>query len=64
MGAEADGQRGQDTVSCKVPEGEFDFLGYSFGRMYYSENRPGAPRVPAMEEKHQERMVVQNSFMR
>ena len=22
------------TRICKVPEGEFDFLGYSFGRMY------------------------------
>src|SRR5437016_13379460 len=29
--AEAHGQRGED---AKVPEGEFDFLGYSFGRMY------------------------------
>jgi len=31
--AEAHGQRGEDTI-CKVPEGEFDFLGYTFGRMY------------------------------
>jgi hypothetical protein len=29
----ADGQRGEDTI-CKVPEGEFTFLAYSFGRMY------------------------------
>jgi hypothetical protein len=25
------------TRICKVPEGEFDFLGYSFGRMYSRE---------------------------
>jgi len=24
----------QKTRICKVPEGEFDFLGYTFGRMY------------------------------
>jgi len=24
----------EKTRICKVPEGEFDFLGYSFGRMY------------------------------
>ena len=27
------GSRGEDT-DLKVPEGEFDFLGYTFGRMY------------------------------
>jgi len=30
--AEADGERGEDAL-CSVPEGEFDFLGYTFGRM-------------------------------
>jgi hypothetical protein len=24
----------EKTQICKVPEGEFDFLGYTFGRMY------------------------------
>jgi hypothetical protein len=24
----------EKTRICKVPEGEFDFLGYTFGRMY------------------------------
>ena len=31
--AGADGEPGEDTHS-QVPEGEFDFLGYTFGRMY------------------------------
>ena len=43
----------EKTRICKVPEGEFDFLGYTFGRMYLSENRPGAPGLPAIEEEHQ-----------
>ena len=32
----------EKTRICKVPEEEFDFLGYTFGRMH-SANRPGAP---------------------
>jgi hypothetical protein len=31
------------TRICKVPEGEFDFLGYTFGRMYSS--RTGRARL-------------------
>ena len=27
----------EKTRICKVPEGEFDFLGYTFGRMFFSE---------------------------
>ena len=30
---EADGERGQDT-DLRVPEGEFDFLGFTFGQMF------------------------------
>ena len=38
------------TRICTVPEGEFDFLGFTFGRM--TENRPGSPGATAIEEKH------------
>ena len=31
------------TRICRVPEGEFDFLGYSFGRMYSA--RTGQARI-------------------
>ena len=31
------------TRVCKVPEGEFDFLGYTFGRMYSA--RTGQARI-------------------
>ena len=40
----------EKTRICKVPEGEFDFLGFTFGRM--TENRPGSPGATAIEEKH------------
>ena len=41
----------EKTRICKVPEEEFDFLGY-VGRMH-QRNRPGAPGIPAIEEEHQ-----------
>ena len=33
----------EKTRICKVPDGEFDFLGYSFGRMYSA--RTGQARL-------------------
>ncbi|MGY8681936.1 reverse transcriptase domain-containing protein [Bradyrhizobium sp. UFLA05-153] len=45
----------EKTRICKVPEGEFDFLGYTFGRMYSAKNRPGAPGLPAIAQEHQTR---------
>ena len=43
----------EKTRICRVPEEEFDFLGYTFGRMFSVENRSGAPGLPAIEEEHQ-----------
>ncbi len=42
----------EKTRICKVPEGEFDFLGYTFGQMH-SARTPGAPGISAIEEEHQ-----------
>ena len=46
------------TRICKVPEGEFDFLGYTFGRMYSSRTgqarlgyRPSRKSIKRMVEK-------------
>ncbi len=48
----------EKTSICKVPEGEFDFLGYTFGRMYkrtagqvYVGVRPSKKSVRRMVEK-------------
>ena len=46
------------TQICKVPEGEFDFLGYTFGRMYSARtgqarlgHRPSRKSIKRMVEK-------------
>jgi group II intron reverse transcriptase/maturase len=48
----------EKTRICKVPEGEFDFLGYTFGRMYspktgqaYLGQRPSRKSIKRMVEK-------------
>jgi group II intron reverse transcriptase/maturase len=48
----------EKTRICKVPEGEFDFLGYSFGRMYSARTgqarlgyRPSKKSIKRMVEK-------------
>ena len=48
----------EKTRICKVPEGEFDFLGYTFGRMYspktgqaYLGQRPSKKSIKRMVEK-------------
>src|SRR3984893_15155209 len=47
----------EKTRICKVPEGEFDFLGYTFGRMYsartgkaYLGHRPSKKSIKRMVE--------------
>ena len=49
----------EKTRICKVPEGEFDFLGYTFGRMYSARTgqarlgyRPSKKSIKRMVEKH------------
>jgi len=49
---------GEKTRICKVPEGEFDFLGYTFGRMYSAKTgqarlgyRPSKKSIKRMVEK-------------
>ena len=54
--AEAHGQR-RETRICKVPEGEFDFLGYTFGRMYSA--RTGQARLGHRPSKKSIKRVVE-----
>jgi group II intron reverse transcriptase/maturase len=42
----------EKTRICKVPEGEFDFLGYTFGRMYKRTTGQVYVGVRPFEEKH------------
>jgi RNA-directed DNA polymerase len=46
------------TRICKVPEGEFDFLGYTFGRMYSP--RTGQARLGQRPSKKSIRRAVEN----
>jgi len=55
--AEAHGQRGKDT-NLQVPEGEFDFLGYTFGRMYSA--RTGHARLGYRPSKKSIKRMVAN----
>ena len=47
----------EKTRICKVPEGEFDFLGYSFGRMYSA--RTGQARLGYRPSKKSIRRMVE-----
>jgi RNA-directed DNA polymerase len=48
----------EKTRLCKVPEGEFDFLGYSFGRMYSA--RTGQARLGYRPSKKSIKRMVEN----
>jgi RNA-directed DNA polymerase len=48
----------EKTRLCKVPEGEFDFLGYSFGRMYSP--RTGQARLGYRPSKKSIKRMVEN----
>ena len=43
----------EKTRICKVPEGEFDFLGYHVRADVLSNDGPGPPGLPAVKEEHQ-----------
>jgi RNA-directed DNA polymerase len=47
----------EKTRICKVPEGEFDFLGYTFGRMYSA--KTGQARLAMRPSKKSIRRVVE-----
>jgi hypothetical protein len=47
----------EKTRICKVPEGEFDFLGYTFGRMYSA--RTGKARLGQRPSKKSIRHMVE-----
>ena len=46
----------EKTRICKVPEGEFDFLGYTFGRMFSA--RTGQARIGYRPSKKSIQRVV------
>jgi Reverse transcriptase (RNA-dependent DNA polymerase) len=46
------------TRICKVPEGEFDFLGYTFGRMYST--RTGQARLAQRPSRKSIKRAVEN----
>jgi len=48
----------EKTRVCKVPEGEFDFLGYTFGRMYSA--RTGQARIGYRPSKKSIQRMVNN----
>jgi group II intron reverse transcriptase/maturase len=48
----------EKTRVCKVPEGEFDFLGYTFGRMYSA--KTGQARLGMRPSKKSIRRMVEN----
>ena len=48
----------EKTRICKIPEGEFDFLGYSFGRMYSA--RTGQARLGYRPSRKSIRRMVEN----
>jgi hypothetical protein len=48
----------EKTRICKVPEGEFDFLGYTFGRMYSA--RTGQARLGHRPSKKSIKCAVEN----
>src|SRR4029450_2648123 len=48
----------EKTRICKVPEGEFAFLGYTFGRMYSA--RTGQARLAQRPSKKSIRRAVEN----
>ena len=43
----------EKTRICKVPEGEFDFLGYTFGRMYSARTGQARLGYRPSKKKHQ-----------
>ena len=47
----------EKTRICRVPDGEFDFLGYSFGRMYSA--RTGQARLGYRPSKKSIRRMVE-----
>jgi hypothetical protein len=50
----------EKTRICKVPEGEFDFLGYTFGRMYSA--RTGQARLGYRPSKKSNKRMVEKIY--